>query len=57
MILTPRFLLGHKPTCPDIPLVTNVSDTEVLLRWATPSDDGNSRVLCYALEVKEEAGK
>ncbi|CAG0879559.1 unnamed protein product [Cyprideis torosa] len=49
-----RFLIGHKPACPDIPQVTNVSDTEVLLKWTAPHEDGVSRVLCYALEAKED---
>lgn len=29
-----------------------MSDTEVLLRWKPPKDDGNSEILCYNLQYK-----
>lgn len=32
---------------------SDVSDTEVLLRWKQPKYDGNSPVLCYNLQYKE----
>ena len=32
--------------------VAGISDTEVLLRWKPPKDDGNSEVLCYNLQYK-----
>lgn len=30
-----------------------VSDTEILLRWKQPRDDGNCSVLCYCLQYKQ----
>lgn len=33
--------------------VTDVSDTEILLRWKQPKYDGNSPVLCYNLQIRE----
>lgn len=33
--------------------VSDVSDTEVLLRWKQPKYDGNSPILCYNLQYKE----
>ncbi|XP_024939523.1 obscurin isoform X4 [Cephus cinctus] len=48
-----RVLLATVPSAPDSPEVTEVSDTEVLLRWKQPKDDGNSPVLCYNLQYKE----
>lgn len=48
--------MASVPSSPDSPEASEVSDTEVLLRWKQPKDDGNSPVLCYNLQYKE-AGK
>jgi len=37
----------------DAPIVKEYSDTEILLRWDHPKLDGNSPILCYQLEVRE----
>ncbi|XP_057331161.1 obscurin-like isoform X6 [Microplitis mediator] len=47
-----RVVLATEPGLPQAPEVCNVSDTEVLLRWKPPKDDGNSEVLCYNLQYK-----
>ena len=51
-----RLLLGELPSAPDSPEVTDVSDSEVLLRWKVPRQDGNSPVLCYSLQQKLAEG-
>ncbi|PNF42105.1 Obscurin [Cryptotermes secundus] len=48
-----RLVLASVPSAPDSPDVAEVSDTEVLLKWKQPKDDGNSAVLCYNLQYKE----
>lgn len=48
-----RVVLAGVPSSPDSPEASEVSDTEVLLRWKQPKDDGNSAVLCYSLQYKE----
>lgn len=48
-----RVVQAAVPDSPDSPTATEVSDTEVLLRWKQPKDDGNSPVLCYNLQYKE----
>jgi Fibronectin type III domain. len=46
-------VLASVPSAPDSPEAAEISDTEVLLRWKQPKDDGNSAVLCYNLQYKE----
>lgn len=48
-----RVVLAALPDAPDSPEITKVSDTEVLLRWKQPRDDGHSSVLCYSLQYKK----
>ncbi|XP_063238451.1 obscurin isoform X6 [Bacillus rossius redtenbacheri] len=48
-----RVVLASTPASPDSPEPAEVSDTEVLLRWKQPRDDGHSAVLCYGLQCKE----
>ncbi|XP_015180266.1 PREDICTED: muscle M-line assembly protein unc-89 isoform X4 [Polistes dominula] len=48
-----RMLIALVPTGPDSPEATEVSDTQILLRWKQPKYDGNSAVLCYNLQCKE----
>lgn len=48
-----RVVLASPPSAPDSPDAVEISDTEVLLRWKQPKDDGNSTVLCYSLQCKE----
>ena len=48
-----RLVVGDIPMAPDSPEATDVSDTEILLRWKVPRQDGNSPVLCYSLQQKE----
>ncbi|XP_034942777.1 obscurin isoform X3 [Chelonus insularis] len=47
-----RVVLATVPGLPQAPEVCGISDTEVLLRWKPPKDDGNSEVLCYNLQYK-----
>ena len=47
-----RLLLGDTPLAPDSPEISDVSDTEILLRWKVPRFDGNSPILCYRLQQK-----
>nr|XP_053630231.1 obscurin-like [Cherax quadricarinatus] len=47
-----RLVQGHIPGPCDCPVVTEVSDTEALVRWRPPIDDGGSHVLCYHLQKK-----
>lgn len=49
-----RVLHATTPSAPDSPQTPEVSDTEVLLRWKQPKDDGNSPILCYNLQYKAE---
>ncbi|XP_066587325.1 obscurin isoform X2 [Prorops nasuta] len=55
-VVRTRVLLASVPSAPDSPEATEVSDTEVLLRWKQPKYDGNSAVLCYNLQYKEGDG-
>ncbi|CAG2065710.1 unnamed protein product, partial [Timema podura] len=48
-----RLVLASTPGSPDSPEASEISDTEVLLRWKQPRDDGHSAVLCYSLQYKE----
>ncbi|PSN48207.1 hypothetical protein C0J52_03611 [Blattella germanica] len=48
-----RLVLASVPSAPDSPEAAEISDTEVLLKWKQPKDDGNSQVLCYSLQYKE----
>lgn len=47
-----RLVIGDIPSAPDSPEVSDVSDTEMLVRWKVPRQDGNSTVLCYSLQQK-----
>lgn len=47
-----RLVVGDIPSAPDSPEATDISDTEILLRWKVPRQDGNSTVLCYSLQQK-----
>lgn len=47
-----RVVFAALPDAPDSPEASNISDTEILLRWKQPRDDGNSPVLCYKLQSK-----
>lgn len=47
-----RCVLAIFPDSPDSPEAVAVSDTEILLRWKQPRDDGNAQVLCYSLQIK-----
>lgn len=48
-----RVVHAELPDAPDSPEAIKVSDTEVLLRWKQPRDDGHSAVLCYSLQIKK----
>lgn len=48
-----RVLEAQLPDAPDSPDAADISDSEVLLRWKQPRDDGNSSVLCYSLQYKK----
>lgn len=48
-----RIVEATNPDAPDSPTSSEVSDTEVLLRWKQPKYDGNSPVVCYSLQYKE----
>lgn len=48
-----RVVLAALPDAPDSPEIAKVSDTEILLRWKQPRDDGHSSVLCYSLQYKK----
>lgn len=48
-----RIVEASTPDAPDSPTASEVSDTEVLLRWKQPKYDGNSPVVCYSLQYKE----
>ncbi|XP_070156196.1 obscurin isoform X8 [Polyergus mexicanus] len=52
-VVRTRVLLATVPFGPDSPEASDVSDTEVLLRWKQPKYDGNSPVVCYNLQYKE----
>ncbi|XP_059609271.1 obscurin isoform X5 [Phlebotomus argentipes] len=47
-----RVVVATLPDAPDSPEASSISDTEVLLRWKQPRDDGHSSVLCYMLQYK-----
>ncbi|KZC06585.1 Muscle M-line assembly protein unc-89 [Dufourea novaeangliae] len=48
-----RLVEAVVPSGPDSPEVSELSDTEILLRWKQPKYDGNSPVLCYQLQIRE----
>lgn len=48
-----RVVLAVIPDAPEAPEAVAVSDSEILLRWKQPRDDGNCSVLCYCLQFKE----
>ncbi|XP_022117643.2 obscurin isoform X5 [Pieris rapae] len=48
-----RIVEATTPNAPDSPTASELSDTEVLLRWKQPKYDGNSPVVCYSLQFKE----
>ncbi|KAI5632857.1 immunoglobulin i-set domain-containing protein [Phthorimaea operculella] len=51
-----RVVEATNPDAPDSPTATEISDTEVLLRWKQPKNDGNSPVICYSLQYKKGDG-
>ena len=51
-VVRTRLVEAVVPSGPDSPEVSDVSDTEILLRWKQPKYDGNSPVLCYNLQYK-----
>lgn len=48
-----RVVVAGVPSSPNSPEATEISDTEILLKWKQPRDDGLSPVLCYSLQYKE----
>jgi Protein kinase domain/Immunoglobulin I-set domain/Fibronectin type III domain len=48
-----RVVLAVIPDAPAAPEAVAVSDTEILLRWKQPREDGNCSVLCYCLQNKQ----
>nr|XP_034830916.1 obscurin isoform X3 [Maniola hyperantus] len=48
-----RIVEATTPDAPDSPTATEISDTEILLRWKQPKYDGNSPVVCYSLQYRE----
>nr|XP_033338378.1 obscurin isoform X2 [Megalopta genalis] len=51
-----RLVEAAVPSGPDSPEVSDLSDSEILLRWKQPKYDGNSPVLCYNLQIREGDG-
>ena len=51
-VVRTRLVEAVVPLGPDSPELSDVSDTEILLRWKQPKYDGNSPVLCYNLQYK-----
>ncbi|CAH1393217.1 unnamed protein product [Nezara viridula] len=51
-----RVLLASVPDAPDSPQKSEVSDTEVLLRWKQPKHDGQSPIVYYTLQYKLNDG-
>ncbi|KAG7177807.1 Obscurin-like 6 [Homarus americanus] len=49
-----RLVQGHIPGPCDSPEVSEVSDTEALIRWKNPIDDGGSQILCYSVQTLAE---
>lgn len=47
-----RVVYAMVPDAPEAPEPVAVSDTEILLRWKQPRDDGNCPVICYCLQYK-----
>lgn len=48
-----RVVYAVIPDAPSEPEAVAVSDSEILLRWKQPRDDGNCPVICYCLQVKQ----
>lgn len=48
-----RVVYAVIPDAPSSPEAVAVSDSEVLLRWKQPRDDGNCPVICYCLQIKQ----
>lgn len=48
-----RVVLAVVPDAPAAPEAVAVSDSEILLRWKQPREDGNCSVLCYCLQYKQ----
>lgn len=48
-----RLVYAVVPDAPEEPETVAVSDTEILLRWKQPRDDGNCPVICYCLQIKQ----
>ncbi|CAB0012839.1 unnamed protein product [Nesidiocoris tenuis] len=51
-----RMVLAVVPDAPDSPLSTELSDTQVLLKWKQPKVDGNSAILTYSLQYQQTGG-
>ncbi|XP_066901444.1 obscurin isoform X2 [Halyomorpha halys] len=51
-----RVLLASIPDAPDSPQKSEVSDTQVLLRWKQPKHDGQSPIVYYTLQYKLNDG-
>lgn len=47
-----RVVMALFPDSPESPEAVAASDTEILLRWKQPRDDGNKPVICYSLQIK-----
>lgn len=52
-VVRARVVHAELPDAPDSPEASQVSDTEVLLRWKQPRGDGHSSVVCYWLQYKK----
>lgn len=48
-----RVVLAVVPDAPAAPEAVAVSDSEILLRWKQPREDGNCSVLCYCLQYRQ----
>lgn len=46
--------MASEPSAPLAPKISKYSDSEVLLKWDRPKDDGNCSILCYCLQMKED---
>ncbi|CAG0925182.1 unnamed protein product, partial [Notodromas monacha] len=48
-----RLLVAHRPGVMEGPLPGEISDTEIVLKWDLPLDDGNSPIICYGLQYRQ----
>ena len=44
--------MGSEPGLPEMPEPVEHSDTEVMLRWRIPQDNGHAPILAYGLQMK-----